>query len=250
MPSDDDDIKLMLSKACDLYNRAINTSAPFFTKFLSPPESAAILGRFPKNELYIHLFGGFEDAERNICVFSVYDDYITYPVTALNFKPKSKNAALSHRDYLGSILSLGIKRELLGDIVVDDGGAVVFCLDEIADYIIQNLLKIGGTGVVITREDNPEAISVKKNFETISSTVSSLRCDSIVASAANLARAKAAELIEKGLVTLNYEAAKSAHQPVKDGDVISVRGCGKFKLRTEGNLTKKGRIHVDILKFI
>lgn len=249
LPTDDDEIKLVLSKACDLYTKALNTSKAFFTKFLSPLEFSAIQSRFPKTELYIKFFGGYDDAERKVCAFYLYEDFISYPITALKFKPKSKNAELSHRDYLGSVLSLGIKREMIGDIVITDGSAIMFCLDEIADYIIQNLIKIGGTGVIITREDNLENINIKRDFENISSTVSSMRCDSIVSSALNLARGKADELIEKGQVTLNYEIAKTLHQMIKNGDVLSVRGYGKFRVQTDGKLTRKGRIHINLLKY-
>ena len=250
LPSDDEEIKLVLSKACDLYTKALTTSKDFFTKFLSPLESAIIMGRFPKGELFIRFFGGYDDAERLVCAFSVYEDGIPFPVTALKLRVKSKNANLSHRDYLGSILSLGIKRETLGDITITDTGAIVFCLDEIADYIADNLLKIGGAGIEITKEESLQTLEIKREYNVVSSTVSSMRCDSMVSSALNIARGKAVELIGRGLVTLNYETAKSSHQLIKDGDVISVRGHGKFKVQTDGHLTKKGRIHVNICKYI
>ncbi len=250
LPSDDEEIKLVLSKSCDLYAKALTTSRDFFTKFLSPLEASVILKRFPKGELYIKFFGGYEEAERTVCAFSAYDDALDFPLTALKFRIKSKNADLSHRDYLGSVLSLGIKRETLGDIIITDTGAIVFCLDEIADYIADNLLKIGGVGVEVTKEQSLQSLEIKREYNMVSSTVSSMRCDSIVSSALNLARGKAAELIERGLVTLNYETAKSSHQLIKDGDVISVRGHGKFKVQTDGHLTKKGRIHVNLCKYI
>lgn len=250
LPSDDEDIKLVLSKACDLYTKALTTSRDFFTKFLSPLESATVSGRFPKGEVFIRFFGGYDDAERLVCAFSAYKDDIVFPVTALKLRVKSKNAGLSHRDYLGSILSLGIKRETLGDIIITDTGAIVFCLDEIADYIADNLLKIGGAGIEITKEESLQTLEIKREYNIMPSTVSSMRCDSIVSSALNLARGKAVDLISRGLVTLNYEIAKSSHQIIKDGDVISVRGHGKFKVQTDGHLTKKGRIHVNICKYI
>lgn len=250
LPSDDEEIKLMLSKACDLYGKAFSISKDFFTKFLSPLESAIISNRFPKGELFIHFFGGYDEAERTVCAFSAYEYGLDFPITALDLKTKSKSASLSHRDYLGSILSLGIKRETIGDIIITDTGAIVFCLEEIADYIADNLLKIGGVGVVVTKEPSLQRLGIKREYNVVSSTVSSMRCDSIVASALNLARGKASELIERGLVTLNYETAKSSHQLIKDGDVISVRGHGKFKVQTDGHLTKKGRIHVNLCKYI
>ncbi len=249
LPSDDDEIKLVLSRACDLYSKTEITSKPFFTKFLSPLEASVLNARFPKSPVYIKSFGGYDDAERKVCAFLCYDEFLQYPITALKFKVKDKNANLSHRDYLGSVMSLGIKRELIGDIVISGDKSVMFCLDEIADYIADNLSKIGGTGVVVTKEENLFNLEIKRDFESVSSTVSSMRCDSIVSSALNLARGRASELIEKGLVSLNYEIVKVSHREIKDGDTISVRGHGKFKVQTDGSLTKKGRIHINLLKY-
>jgi len=250
LPSDDDDTKLMLSKACDLYNKSYNTAQSFYTKFLSPLEVAVINQRFPKGNVSIKFFGGYEDAERCMCAFYNDEGDVFFPLVALRIKPKSKTASLGHRDYLGSVLSLGITRETLGDIVIRDEDAIMFCTADMADYITDNLIKIGNTGVVITIEDSADDLEVRRNFLSFSATLSSLRCDSVIAAALKTSRSKAVELIGRGLVTYNYEPVRSSHQNVADGDVFSIRGYGKFKVQTQGNLTKKGRIHVDILKYI
>ncbi|MBO5743291.1 MAG: hypothetical protein J6R68_03320 [Clostridia bacterium] len=250
LPSDDDEIKLMLSKACDLYNKAQKSTKPFYTKFLSPLEAAIVANRFPKNELELKLFGGYDDAERKVCAFYTFEEDLSFPLCTLHIKLKSKNTSLSHRDYLGSLLSMGLKREVIGDIVVQEGCAYVFCLEEIAHYITDGLLKVGGAGVTIEKAALSDDISIKREYQMLSSTVSSLRCDAVIASALNLARSKACELIGRGLVTHNYEQLKSVSSPIKNGDVLSARGYGKFKILTSGNLTKKGRIHIDICKYI
>ena len=250
LPTDDDETKLVLSKAFDLYTKAERSSKPFYTKFLSPLESGAIMQRFPKNEVSLKTFGGYDDAERCVCSFFTYEEELAFPVSALRLKIKSKAQSLSHRDYLGSLLSMGIKREVIGDIVVSNEGALVFCLDEIADYISDNLVKVGGTGVLVSKENALEEVNVKREFQVSSSTVSSLRCDCVIASALNLSRSKASELIERGLATHNWEQLRSVSTTANNGDVFSVRGYGKFKLQTDGHLTKKGRIHINICKYI
>lgn len=249
-PADDDEIKLMLSKACDLYNKAQKSTKAFYTKFLSPLEAAIIMNRFPKNELKLKLFGGYDDAERQICAFYTYDEDLSFPLSILKIKLKAKNISPSHRDYLGSLLSMGIKREVIGDIVVEKDGCYLFCLEEIAPYITDGLLKVGTAGVTIEKASLTDEIAIKREYQMLSSTVSSLRSDAVIASALNLARSKACELIQRGLVTHNYEQLKSVSSPIKNGDVLSVRGYGKFKILTSGNLTKKGRIHIDICKYI
>ena len=248
-PSDSEELKNIISRACDLYNKAIASGAAFYTKFLSPSEAAAIMGRFPKNEISLKLCGGYEEAERCMCAFFTYEDDLAFPYALVSLKSKAKNVTLSHRDYLGSVLALGIKRETLGDIIIRDNEALIFCLEEISDYIIDHLTKIGNTGVTAERIWEADSIEIKRDYDMVSATVSSLRCDAVIASALNIARSKASELIERGLVNLNYEQAKSVSAPVKDGDVISARGYGKFKIQTDGHLTKKGRIHVNVCKY-
>ncbi len=248
-PSDSDELKLILSRACDLYDKAERTSKPFYTKFMSPAESSAVAIRFPKSEVKLRMLGGYDDAERCICAFYTYDDELCPPVCALSLSIKSKTATLTHRDYLGSVLSLGIKRETIGDIIVTDSGATMFCLAEIADFIIENLTKIGGSGVRIKELGSDADVSFGREFEDIFATVSSLRCDCIVAAAARLSRTKVSELIERGLVLINYNPALSHSASLKDGDVISIRGYGKFRLQTDGSLSKKGRIHINLQKY-
>lgn len=217
-----------------------------FTKFLTPLEAREIDMRFPKNEVDINFFGGYEGAERTIASFGEISD--GYPLTTLKIRLKGK-ASLSHRDYLGSVLSLGIKRELIGDIIPSDDGAILFCLEEIADFITDNLTKIANTGVAVSTASEDDICQIKRNYIKISQTVSSLRLDAVVASAVSKSRGVSSELISKGHVMHNYKEASSSSAPVKDGDIITVRGYGKFLINTDERLTRKGRIHIDINKF-
>ena len=90
LSSDDDEIKLMLSKAIDLYNKAQRSTKPFYTKFLSPLEASIVAGRFPKNEIELKLFGGYDDAERQICAFYTFDEDLNPPICTLYINLKSK----------------------------------------------------------------------------------------------------------------------------------------------------------------
>ena len=250
--SDDDETKIFISKSCDSYMRAFNTGRTFFSKFATPLEQKIIESRFPKNDVEISFFGGYDDSERNIIRFSgdaVFDDALSYPVCAVSVRAKSREV-FSHRDYLGSVLGLGIKRELIGDIVIRSEDAVIFCLEEIAPYIEDNLFKIGHATVNVTRLDDISDIVIERKFENLSLTVSSMRADCVVSAVCNVSRSGASELIERGLVTLCYEVLASKDRLVNPGDVISVRGKGKFMIGDEIKPTKKGRLHIDVKKYI
>ena len=247
------DDKVLLAKLWDKVTAAIRKNIPASTCFLSLREQEMV--RFLFGDIAgLYSFGGYSDAERKMLVY--LPDY-------LDENDLSDNAALAclratfyqkdtltHRDFLGALIGTGIARETIGDIITEDSGAVILCLDEIADYICDSLVKVGGVGVSVFKEESPELLKIERNYNVISATVSSLRCDSVIAAALKLSRTKASELIDRGLATHNYEIIKSSHRMVEDDDVLSVRGYGKFKVKTTGNLTKKGRVHIDILKYI
>ncbi len=248
LSSDTPETKALISHTKDLYNKAIFSGRCLYTKFLTPPEAETVYNRFPKDDCPINFFGGYDDAERKVASFGETQDKEDYPIACIKVVSKGSKE-LSHRDYLGTVLSLGIKREMIGDIVITDDGTFIFALEEIAPYITENLFKISNTGVVCTICDKREDISIKREYITYDSTVSSLRLDSVVASAVKKARSASTELIQRGLVLLNYKETSSVSAGVKDGDILTVRGFGKFLIKTDGYVTKKGRIHIEINKF-
>lgn len=247
----DKDEKTFLSQMCDKADKAILTGARMYTRFLSPAEVYLTESRFSK-DTDVFTFGGYDDAERRIVCFSDFDTYETdfdYPIDTVKIFSKNK-AVFSHRDYLGSLMALGIKRELVGDIVVCDGYAVLFCHREISDFLTMNLTSIGRNTVSAQLTDISDIQMPQKQFKEKSTTVSSLRLDCILSGATGKSRAIAAELISKGLVQVNYEIAKSSSQTVSDGCVISVRGIGKMIVNTDMSLTKKGRYHINVKQYI
>lgn len=244
-----DEDKLMLSRMCDLAMRAEKSGRYMYSRFLNPGEQMLVESR--KTLLgEVSFFGGYEGADRCVASFAGEDwDEIRYPITALKIIPSSKKA-YSHRDYLGSLLALGIDRELTGDIVTTDDGAYVFVMEDIADFIEMNLFKVASSTVKIVPVDNPEEIAAKRQFKETSATVSSLRFDCVLSAAANKSRSVSASLIEEGLASVNYEVVKNTSFQIKDKDVISLKGFGKLIVETDGTLTKKGRIHLNFKKYV
>ncbi len=245
------DDKTFVSQMCDKADRAEKTHSAVYTKFLAPREQNLIserLGRFVDIECY----GGHQNAERNMMCFYIKDEFwgdIQFPLSVLKITATNKKV-YSHRDYLGAILSLGIKRELTGDIITCDTCAYVFCHSEIADYILYNLEKIANARVLIQKCSPDEVEVPKRCFKQKDDTVASLRIDCVISAALNMSRGNSLEAVKRGFVTHNYQTVLSASAIVQGGDVISVRGHGKFVVETDGSLTKKGRYHIHIKQYI
>lgn len=172
------------------------------------------------------------------------------PFDCMKIAPVNRKFAeeLTHRDYLGAIMNLGIERSMLGDIVMKDGNAYVFVLKKMSRYLVENLTTIRHTTIFAeVTEDAGEIL--KPEFEEIVGTVSSIRLDSIVALCGRLSRTKAAAYIEAEKVFINGQVATNVSRNLKDGEIISVRGVGKFKFDSAGGQTKKGRTVVTLLKY-
>lgn len=198
------------------------------------------------------LSGGFESSERKVVCFlpSYEEELIDPPYDCVKIDPVNRKFAeeLSHRDYLGAIMNLGIERSMLGDIVIKDGTAYVFVLKKMSRYLTESLTTIRHTSVTAAITEDAGDI-LKPEFEEIQGTVSSVRLDSIVALCGRLSRTKAAAYIESEKVFVNGQIVTNVSRAMKDGEIISVRGIGKFKFDSAGGQTKKGRTVVTLLKY-
>lgn len=193
-------------------------------------------------------FGGFENSERKMLgIFFDDIDYGDFPLSAVEFKYR-KCDTLTHRDFLGSLMSLGIERDTVGDILVDNGRCVVFVKSELKDYIVSQIFKIGRIGVKITDADLTD-LPKGRGTEEKSYTVSSLRLDNIVAAVTGLSRDKTSKVILSGDVSLNFKTEQNVSRLLKQGDTFTIRGKGKFSLDTVSGVTKKGRLKISVIYF-
>ena len=158
-------------------------------------------------------------------------------------------ADMRTQDVLGSFMAQQLKREVIGDIVVGDGIAQAFVTDVAAKLIGSSVTKIGRVGVKLT-DNEPFRLENAQKFQEISGTVASLRLDCAVGLAAHLSREKAAVLIRSDKVDVNHFTVSSVSHELKEGDILSVRGCGRFVLSRIDGSTKKGRIHINLRKYI
>ncbi|MEG6572593.1 YlmH/Sll1252 family protein [[Clostridium] cellulosi] len=239
-------------------NDAFESASRYRTKFigfLDPYEAAqAQLFASELKKRYdgvtCDTFGGYEGAERVFLgVFPPYSEIIKseFPIAAV--KIKWRFAKLTHRDFLGAILALGIVRSKIGDIIVGDCECTVFVDKSVASFILQNLTKVGSAGVEcsicegdITRRSD--------NFKFISGTVASKRLDCVVSALTGRPRSVSAGLIAEGKVFVNYVVRDENSYEINEGAAVSIRGHGRFIIDKLGPQTKKGRLTFAARKFL
>lgn len=174
-----------------------------------------------------------------------------YPISVLKIRPLQKkfSETLSHRDYLGAILNLGLERSKIGDIVVQDDFAILFVHQSLESFVQDELKRIRHTSV-ITEVENFQDFSYSPKIEEKKGTVSSLRLDSLLALAFSSSRTKLVAYIENGKVFVNGKLITSNGYQIKDSDIISVRGLGRFQYKGMVSQTKKRRYFVTIHLYI
>ena len=196
------------------------------------------------------LWGGYEDAERCVVCFGDrehFSDNSDYPMDCVCIKPVNQKFAdsLTHRDFLGSLMGLGIRREVLGDIIISENCGYLFCMDTITEYIVENLKQVRHTTVecCVTDKIPENALPQPVNNEII---VSSERLDVIVASIYKMSRSQVLPLFHTEKVFVNGTAKTSPSTNVNMGDKISVRGFGRFIYNGVLRRTKKDRLVISV----
>lgn len=240
-----EDINIIKKRFNELSMRSDNRGIYFYSDFLNLYEQTVLLDEIKRN---VTLYGGFSDAERKIACFG-NENELGYepnpPVKIICIKPLSKKFSddLTHRDFLGSLIGLGIKRETLGDIIITENIGYVFCLESISQFIIDNLFKVKHTSVSceICRTIPENALPQPKEVVII---VSSLRIDVGISGVYNISRSKSSALIDGEKVFINGRLVTSSSKNIESGDTVSVRGYGRFRYVEALGDTRKGRMRV------
>ena len=257
--------ELMLRKRLiELSNQAYSRDIVTFSDFLNLNE-LHILHTTPKDMLLTRYetYGGYDMSERQMAAFipealslrygvsDITPKEIDYPFCAVKIEPKNKRFSedLTHRDFLGSILNLGIDRSKTGDILVTEDSALLFINKDLVSVVTEDLTRVRHT-VINSSVINLDMINYTPDFQQIKGTVSSVRLDSLLPLAFSSSRSKLSGLIEGAKVFVNGKLITSNGYQVKEGDLISVRGLGKFRFEEAGKITKKNRISVTIQKYV
>ena len=240
-----DETRLLIAKTEDLADTCRKNFYPDFSKFLDE-RAQQLVKNIKSPGCTYYAYGGYDDAERKMigCFPEGYEPSAEFfPMSTVKIIP-SDPAGLTHRDYLGSILGLGISRDCIGDIVVSEKSACVFCADSVKDFILTNLDRIGRCSAVTEETNEPEIPEKKLKRKSI--TAASNRLDCIVSAVLGISRAKTEELIKAGRVMVNFTEAMSVHLKLKPDDTVSVRGHGRFIYAGDFGTTKKGRLKAEI----
>ena len=232
--------KLLLAQAEDKARQRDNKNILTHTGFLSMAQQALLERTHPDGVF----FGGYEDAERCMLVF--LPDWLEEvpedgPVCVLRVTLPKGAPKLTHRDYLGSLLALGIDRSVAGDILVQPDGADLLIASDMADFLLQNYVQAGRTSlsceVLPLSALRPAVYEVK----TCRDTVASLRLDSVLASMFSCSRGHAQEAIRQGLAAVNNRIVDKPDHFLSEGDKVSLRGKGKAVLVQVGGKSRKDR---------
>lgn len=240
----------------DLANAAMRRGCCLFSDFLNLNEQNLLNSmkqELPRIKYFA--YGGFQEAERKILCFCGDETFeqgedITFPIACIKITPVNSKFSdtLSHRDFLGAVLNLGLERSTLGDILIINNEGYLFCRDTIQEFITDQLVKVKHTMVtasVIEKKD----FNYTPTLKEMVGTVSSIRLDSILSLAFHQSRSSLTGLIAGGKVFVNSKCALSNSYNLKENDVVSVRGLGKFIYAGTSYQTKKGRYSVRLLLY-
>lgn len=242
-----EDLELFKKKVASYIDKAYSGGVAVLN-FLDEAQIGILNQLAKKSNLDINYYGGFINSDRLRAIISMYEvDKADYKIVVYKIDYNKKYYTISHRSVLGSLMSLGIKRECIGDIIItDDNDAYFAVTEEISTYILNSFDAVGKAPIRLIKVDD-EIENVIRYSEKLHF-VSSLRLDVIIAASYNLSRSEALELITNGLVFINHISTLNPSHIVKLNDELSVRHKGRVRLSNIGNETKSGRIAVILSK--
>lgn len=236
-----------ISKLYERFQLARRAGIAIFTNEFYTPDVWSTLENLSLNDILIESYGIFPDSDRRIIGFNRrYDE--EFPVKLIKIKCNTKFTKLAHKDYLGSIMALGIKREKLGEIILGDECAYVAVHEDMIEFLLTSLNKIKNLTCQCTIVDKKESLPEVQYEESVVISTST-RLDCIVAAIGNLSRSKASELISQGKVLVNYICTTDKSHEVKENIKITIKGLGKFKICEISGVTKSGRLKMTIYKY-
>lgn len=252
--------KLLLAQILDKIELCENKNKIEHTDFLDMAQAELVQKFINKIKIENYIFyGGFEDAERKILV--IYPEKFNINVVKKNLSnivqiiriqlPDDLTGKYTHRDYLGAVIKLGVKREKVGDIIVDSNGADIIIDKDISKFLEQNLgglTRFSKATIIVENIENLRPVNIKK--EELEIIVSSLRLDNVISELARCSRNKALDIINMERVFINFQNETKKTKQIKAGDMVTIRGKGRFYIKEIIGQTKSGRTILKVEKFV
>lgn len=255
--SKDPEERVALARVLDQMERTQNRSIPCATQFLSPAQRAAAEPLLAASGHPRHtFFGGYEGAERTVCAFlpdwleaEDWQSDAENPIGAVECA-FPKDADLSHRDILGGLMGIGLTREKVGDILVLEDRAQIVALKEAIPIILSQFDQAGRYRLRLTEIPLSGLAPAPVQVKLVKDTVAALRLDAVLSSGFSISRGKAADFISGGRVSVNHRECLKTDKTMAEGDILTCRGLGKCVLTKVGGQSKKGRIIIELERYI
>lgn len=246
--------KTFVDRAVEWVERSAQLHELKRTDFLDPRQAQILSMLAGRNaDVTIRLEGGYPEAERRRALIapdyrSLDDESAAIAVLAVHASGND-HLELDHSDFLGALLGLGIKRDRIGDIHVHESFAHIIVTDEIADYLNIHLRQVHRLAVLTELLPIEKLQALLPKLEEMSLTVASMRLDGIASDVYRISRSKIVDPIKAGRCRVNWKTEEDPSEPLKEGDVVSFKGLGRFKVLEVDGVTKKGRIRLTVGKF-
>ena len=243
-----------IEKTIDSCERILRNHQPILTDFVDPRQRT-IVQNIVNSYMDLAMFfdGGYEFAERGRILLAPSYYVPEDKEIGLHFfqvEGESKFFDLAHKDIMGALLNIGLKREKFGDILITDETKQLIVADEIADYVRMEVQQIGKTRVLLGSIQRERVNPARTEYKELTFTVSSLRIDAIVSHVFNQSRSKVADWIKGKHVKVNWQVVDQVDFKLEEGDIVSVRKFGRFRFLSEEGNTKKGRILIKVGKIV
>lgn len=247
--------RLLLARTLDKLELARTRDAPACTPFLSPGEQESVRDLLnacghPRSVF----FGGYSGAERQVCAFlpdwQEEDDFLAAPPLRALRAAFREEGKLTHRDFLGAILGLGLDREKVGDLLVGPASCDILVWEDAAEFLLTHLDSAGRARLTVEEVTLEDLRVPEARVKLVRDTVATLRLDAVASCGFSLSRGRAAELISAGKVLLNHRECTKPDRLVAEGDVFSCRGLGKCTLTRVGGPSKKGRTMIEVERLL
>ncbi|NMB25023.1 MAG: photosystem II S4 domain protein [Firmicutes bacterium] len=238
----------------DIASQAYEGNRPEYTDFLDPRGQEIAVGIVRgTNCLSYHLDGGYPTAER--CRLAVFPDYfprerVEIPLAALDIEGTTEFVGVTHRDFLGSVLGCGVRREKVGDIILTDQGAQVVLTPEMVSAVANSLQAVQRTPVFVRSIELEQLEAAPRQVKELRVTVASMRLDAVASAGFGTSRTQMLKEIKGGKVRVNWKPVDSPAHGIRPNDVLSIRGRGRVEVADQLGLTRKGRINLLLKRYI